>query len=65
LGFSGHVNNDNLNKTTTMITNARLHMFVTDSKLSYSAWGMTESEAAASIRRAYPSVGRLVYLGCQ
>ena len=48
-----------------MITNARLHMFVTDSKLSYSAWGMTESEAAASIRRAYPSVGRLVYLGCQ
>jgi hypothetical protein len=48
-----------------MNTKARLHMFRTDSKLSYSAWGMTENEAAASIRRAYPNVGRLVYLGAQ
>jgi len=48
-----------------MITKTSLHMFLADSKLSYSAWGMTESEAAASIRRAYPNVGRLVYLGAQ
>jgi hypothetical protein len=48
-----------------MITKTRLHMFLTDSKLCYSAWGITESEAAAAIRRAYPNVGRLIYLGAQ
>jgi hypothetical protein len=40
-------------------------MFRSDSRLSYSAWGLTESEAAAAIRRAYPNVGRLIYLGAQ
>jgi len=48
-----------------MITKHRLHMFLTDSTLCYSAWGLTENEAAAEIRRAYPNVGRLVYLGAQ
>jgi hypothetical protein len=48
-----------------MITKTRLHMFRSDSKLCYSAWGATESEAAVAIRRAYPNVGRLVYLGAQ
>jgi hypothetical protein len=48
-----------------MITKTRLHMFRSDSRLCYSAWGLTESDAAVAIRRAYPNVGRLVYLGAQ
>ncbi len=48
-----------------MITKTRLHMFRSDSKLCYSAWGVTEGDAAVAIRRAYPNVGRLVYLGAQ
>jgi len=48
-----------------MTTKTRLHMFLSDSNLSYSAWGLTENEAASEIRRAYPGIGRLVYLGAQ
>ena len=48
-----------------MKTKAGLHMFLSDSNLSYSAWGITKNEAEAEIRKSLPSVGRLVYLGAQ
>ena len=48
-----------------MKTQSRLHMFRSESRLCYTAWGLTESDAAVAIRRAYPDVGRLVYLGAQ
>jgi len=43
----------------------KLHMFLSDSNLSYSAWANSEAEAAKLIRDEIPSVGRLVYLGAQ
>jgi hypothetical protein len=45
--------------------NPKLHMFLSDSNLSYSAWATSEAEAAKLIRESVPSVGRLVYLGAQ
>jgi len=48
-----------------MKTEARQHMFLTDSNLCYSAWGITEAEAAAAIRFYYPNIRRLIYLGAQ
>lgn len=43
----------------------KLHMFISDSNLSYSAVACSEIEAARLIRESIPSVGRLVYLGAQ
>ena len=43
----------------------KLHMFISDSNLSYSAFACSEMEAARLIRESIPSVGRLVYLGSQ
>ena len=43
----------------------KLHMFLSDSNLSYSAFACSEMEAALIIRERIPSVGRLVYLGAQ
>ena len=43
----------------------KLHMFISDSNLSYSAFACSEMEAARLIRESIPSVGRLVYLGAQ
>jgi len=48
-----------------MNTEAGLHMFLSDSNLCFSAWGITKNEAEAAIRSSNSSVGRLVYLGCQ
>ena len=43
----------------------KLHMFISDSNLSYSAFACSGIEAARLIRESIPSVGRLVYLGAQ
>jgi hypothetical protein len=45
--------------------NAQLHMFLSDSNLSYSAWGFTKEEAKLAIMKEFTNVGRLVYLGAQ
>lgn len=43
----------------------RLHMFLSDANLSYTAFAVSESAARAAIQQAIPTVGRLVYLGAQ
>jgi hypothetical protein len=43
----------------------KLHMFLSDANLSYSAFASCESDAARLIRESIPGVGRLVYMGAQ
>lgn len=47
------------------MSSTKLHMFLSDANLSYSAWAASEQEARVAIQAACPAVGRLVYLGAQ
>ncbi len=43
----------------------RLHMFLSDTGLSYSAYGANEAEARAAVLAVYPSLSLVRYLGAQ